>query len=101
MVRVVLTVAADADIEAIFQRLNTRAGLSTAAKYRALFARLYERLSQYPDGCQRRRALGPNIRVCVVAPYVVIYRYIAGTDVVTVLRIRHGRRRTTTKSLPD
>ena|SRR5262245_4784923 len=101
MARVVLTAAADADVDAIFQRLNARAGLPTATKYRGLLTGLYKRLAQFPDSCSLRPVLGPNVRVGVVAPYIVIYRYVAETDTVTVLRVRHGRRRTTPQSLPN
>jgi toxin ParE1/3/4 len=42
-----------------------------------------------------RLALGPNTRVAIVFPYILIYEYVTHDDTVTVLRILHGRRNVT------
>jgi toxin ParE1/3/4 len=43
--------------------------------------------------------LGPNVRIGIVSPYIVIYRYAKNDDLVVVLRILHGRRKITGKML--
>jgi plasmid stabilization system protein ParE len=58
-----------------------------------LFERVYDRLEDFPASGLPRPAIGPNIRIGVVRPYIVIYRHVAGSDTATVLRIVHGRRR--------
>jgi toxin ParE1/3/4 len=50
-----------------------------------------------PIAVHRAPALGPNVRIGVVSPYIVIYRH--AEDTVNVLRIVHGRRRITDKLL--
>jgi toxin ParE1/3/4 len=47
----------------------------------------------FPHSGAPRLGLGSDIRIGVVRPYVVIYRYLADDDIVTVLRVVHGRRR--------
>ncbi len=48
-----------------------------------------------------RPAIGQNIRIGIVSPYIVIYRYSERDDTVTVLRLVHGRRRITGKLLSE
>jgi toxin ParE1/3/4 len=43
----------------------------------------------------RRVALGQNIRIGIIVPYIIIYHNDDDSDTVTVLRIVHGRRRIT------
>jgi toxin ParE1/3/4 len=100
MARVLISSTADADTADILAYLADRAGRNTAAKYDTLFAKLYDRLVDHPDSGPPRPALGPNIRIGVVPPYIVIYEH-AAADVVTVLRILHGRRRISPKLLFD
>jgi toxin ParE1/3/4 len=69
------------------------AGPAIALKFNTRFEALYERLAAHPDSCPMRPELGPDIRVGVVFPYLVIYRHVRGEDAVTVIRILHGRRR--------
>jgi toxin ParE1/3/4 len=99
MARIVIAASADADAAAILDDLDTRAGHLTAIKYRALFGKLYGRLADHPDSGPPRPALGPNIRIGVVSPYIVIYRHTEAAATVTALRIVHGRRRITGKLL--
>jgi toxin ParE1/3/4 len=101
MARVVITASADADSAAILDYLNVKAGQPTVVKYRALFRRLYDRLADHPDSGAPRPALGPSIRIGVVSPYIVIYRHVEAADIVTILRIVHGRRRITGKLLRE
>jgi toxin ParE1/3/4 len=101
MARVVATALADADMDRIQTDLAGAAGPRIAAKYTALFENLYDRLAQHPDSGAPRPALGKNIRIGVVLPYIVIYRHEATDDIVSVLRIVHGRRRITAKLISD
>ena len=60
-----------------------------------LIERLYDRLGAHPGIGAPRPALGRNIRIGIVSPYIVIYRHTDADDTVTVLRVVHGRRRIT------
>jgi toxin ParE1/3/4 len=93
--RVTVTQPADADTNAILANLERDAGRTTAAKYAAAFERLYDRLAVHPDIGAPRPALGLNVRLGIVLPYVVIYRHIADDDLVAIVRIVHGSRRIT------
>jgi plasmid stabilization system protein ParE len=92
MARIVLTGTASADQAAILNDLHAKAGLPVAIKFRSLFGELYDRLADHPASGPRRPALGPAIRIGIVAPYVVLYEPSASDDTVTILRIVHGRR---------
>jgi len=92
--KVIIASSADADFAAILTDLATKAGWRTAAKYDELFDKLYDRLADHLHSGAPRPALGQNIRIGIVSPYIVIYRN-EGDDGVTVLRIVHGRRRIT------
>ena len=48
-----------------------------------------------------RPALGKDIRIGIVLPYIVIYRRREADDTVTVLRVVHGHRNITTKLISD
>jgi plasmid stabilization system protein ParE len=101
MVRVIVTASADADLDAIQTDLAQAAGIRIAEKYTALFERLYDRLAEHPDSGAPRPALGEDIRIGIVLPYIVIYRHGDVDDVVTVLRIVHGRRKISAKLISD
>ncbi len=91
--RVLITSSADADYAAILTDLATKAGWRVAAKYDALFERLYDRLADHPRSGAPRPVLGRNVRIGggSVSPYIVIYRN-EDDHTVTVLRIVHGQR---------
>jgi toxin ParE1/3/4 len=97
--RVVFTDSGDSDSSFIYADLHGKAGKPTVVKYRALFRRLYERLTDFPESGAPRPKLGPDIRIGIVSPYIVIYRYGEASSSVIVLRIVHGRRRITGKLL--
>jgi toxin ParE1/3/4 len=99
MARVRFTASAAADSTAILSHLNAEAGHQIATKFGNRFTKLYGRLAGHPESGPPRPALGPNIRIGIVSPYIVIYRYIEDDDVVTVLRIVHGHRKTAGKLL--
>jgi toxin ParE1/3/4 len=101
MARIIVTTSASADQAAILKHLHAKAGLGTLVKFRSLFGALYDRLADHPASGPRRTALGSNIRIGIVSPYIVIYRHSEGDDTVTVLRIVHGRREITGKMLAE
>ncbi len=75
MTRILLTASADQDSASILDYLSAKAGQSTALKYSVLFASLYKRLAVDPMSGPQRPKLGPDVRIAVVAPYVVTYKH--------------------------
>lgn len=92
MARIVITETASIDQAAILEDLVEKAGLRVAAKFRALFRTFFDRLTYHPASGPRRPMHGPNVRIGVVTPYIVIYRYIEGDDIVTIMRLIHAHR---------
>jgi toxin ParE1/3/4 len=95
MARVIIAATADADTDGILVDLAAKGGRRLAAKYNDLFENLYDRLGDFPGSGAPRPAIGADIRIGIVSPYIVIYRHSVDNDTVTVLRIVHGRRRIT------
>jgi toxin ParE1/3/4 len=91
--RPVLSRAALKDIDAILDHLSREAGDRVAAKYRLALLRLFGLLGDRPELGAPRPELGRDVRMSVVAPYLVLYRHAAGAT--TILRVLHGRRRIT------
>ncbi len=56
------------------------------------FRMTIERLVDMPLTGAPRPRLGPNTRIAVVAPYILIYDYKRDDDILTLLRILHGKR---------
>ena len=75
MALIVVTESAAADQADILEDLNFKAGKRTALKCRGFFSRLYDRLEAHPANGPRRPALGADIRIGIISPYIVIYRY--------------------------
>lgn len=99
MARIIVTASASADQAMILNDLHGKAGLRTVVRFRSLFAALYDRLSDYPEIGPRRPALGPDIRIGIVSPYIVLYARNEPDDTVTILRVVHGRREITSRLL--
>jgi len=99
MARIIVSLLAQADTAYIGRDLARKAGISVAEKYLAEFESLYERLTRYPASGAPRPAIGSNIRIGVVSPYVVIYEHDSSLDTVTIFRIVHGRRKITGEML--
>lgn len=99
MPKILFTAAAASDAAAIYAELYAKAGQATVLKYRALFARLYRRLAEFPDSGAPRAKLGRNIRISVISPYIILYRHAEADDLVIVLRLLHGRRKISGKML--
>ena len=98
--RIILTASASADQASILNDLHAKAGLRTVIKFRSLFAALYDRLADYPASGAPRPALGPNIRIGIVSPYIAIYAHSESDNTVMILRVIHGRREITSELLP-
>lgn len=90
MARVVVTETAKHDVRRILSDLNERAGHRIAARFASELKAAYRSLGSLPQIGPPRPALGPATRVVIIFPYLVIYEYEA--DVVTVLRVLHGKR---------
>ena len=99
MARVVITELADVDSGHILADLADKAGARVADSYNADFDSLYQRLAAFPESGSLRPRLGASVRIGVVPPYIVIYRYGSNDDLVAILRIVHGRRRITRRLL--
>ena len=99
MARIIFSDLADADANDIIRDLGRKAGVDVAERYMADFDRLYRQLTTFPESCARRPALGSVVRMGVVYPYVIFYEYSAAEDVVTIMRLLHGRRRITRKMM--
>ena len=99
MTQLIFTESASDDQSSILNDLNKKAGVLTAFKFQSLFRSLYDRLVDYPDSGAPRPALGPDIRIGIVSPQIIIYSHSVDDDTVTVLRLVHARRRITGKLL--
>jgi toxin ParE1/3/4 len=97
--RLIITDPADADSVEITKDLTRKAGVVVADRYEADFDALYRRLETFPGSGSPRPKLGRFIRIGVVLPYVVVYRYVPDDDLVAIIRILHGRRRITRRML--
>jgi toxin ParE1/3/4 len=84
MARVIIAASADADTDVILADLAREAGGRAAVKYDRLVDRLYERLAAHPAIGAPRPALGTNIRIGIVSPYIIIYRHSGEDDTVMV-----------------
>ena len=95
MARVVFTDAADNDADEIVSYLAARGGPPTVRKYQRLFDQAYDRLRKFPRSGHPRPKLGPEVRIVIAPPYLIIYDWDAAADTVTVLRIIRGSRQIT------
>jgi len=98
--RVVASARARAELIRILSHLRDQAGHGTASKYQGWFEAAFDRLAVHPQGGSPRPALGRNIRMVVVEPYLILYRFDARTDVVSVLGVLHGHRHITAAEPP-
>ncbi len=89
MTRVIITDPADADSVEIIKDLTGKAGVLVADRYEADLDALYPRLESFPGSGSPRPKLGRFMRIGVVSPCVIVYRYIPDNDLVAVIRILH------------
>ncbi len=92
MAKLVVTADAENDTRDILDYLRSEAGPRIAEKFGRRFKGAIERFTALPGVGAPRSALGADVRISVVFPYVLIYGYDRHTDIVTLLRILHGRR---------
>ena len=95
MTQLKVTQRAARDTDDVFDYLANVAGTRTAERHLLRIQQTIERLIDWPEAVQRRPELGRNVRLAVVAPFVVIYRYEREHDLLTILRVLHGRRNVT------
>ncbi|MEJ0050432.1 MAG: type II toxin-antitoxin system RelE/ParE family toxin [Methylovirgula sp.] len=99
MAQISVTATADSDTAEIISYLDAKAGRDVAARYVAAFEDVYDRLAIYPQSGAPRATLGSQVRISVVAPFVIIYEYIEADDLVIILRVLHGHRKISVRSL--
>jgi toxin ParE1/3/4 len=95
MANLVVTDDADADLEEILSYLEREAGSRVAETYGRKIGECLTNLVAFPGIGTLRPALGPDTRIGIVRPYILIYDYAAVTDTLTLLRIVHGKRNIT------
>jgi toxin ParE1/3/4 len=99
MTRLVVTPEADADALEILDYLRQEAGARVAEDYARRFQNTLQRLIAHPESGPSRPALGPDARLAIVPPYLLIYDYTYTDDTLTLLRILHGKRNITPRLL--
>src|SRR5688500_3602234 len=92
MAHLVVTREAEDDVNGILEYLRQGAGTRVSDNYGERFHRTIGRLLEFPLSGSRRPALGSQARIAVVNPYVIIYDYTPDSDMLTLLRVVHGRR---------
>jgi plasmid stabilization system protein ParE len=100
MTRLLVTTEAEGDLNEILDYLGKVAGNRVARSYGQEFAAIIERLVESPGIGAPRPALGPDTRIGMVLPYLLIYDWTAVDDTLTLLRVVHGRRNITRRLLP-
>ena len=95
MTRLLVTAEAETDINDILDYLHREAGVRVAVSYGRKFAATIERLVEAPGIGAPRRALGAEVRIGIVPPYILIYEFSAADDTLTLLRVVHGKRNIT------
>ncbi|MAI61042.1 MAG: hypothetical protein CBB87_00970 [Micavibrio sp. TMED27] len=90
MTKVILSKAADADLEDIFDYTLEEFGLDQAVSYVSEFDDTFETISENPEiGCKREE-IREELRSLVKDKYVIFYRILI--DHIRVVRILHGSR---------
>jgi toxin ParE1/3/4 len=97
--RLVVARRADDDLLQILGQIEGNAGWRVAQDYGERFVRPYTLITDQPELCARRPRLGRFVRVGVVHPYLVIYSHVDGKDEVGVLRVVHGHRNLSRRTL--
>jgi len=95
MTRLVVTADAEADFDNILAYLKREAGVRIADDYDKRLSSAIERLVDLPETGAPRPSLGRNVRIAVVSPFILIYEYTRSNDILTLLRIIHGKRNIT------
>ena len=99
MTRLAVSFLAQADTVQIARYLVANAGEAVANRYVAAFDRLYMRLVDHPESGVPRPSLGKHVRIGIVLPYIIFYEYYKTEGVVIIMRVMHGQRKITKRSL--
>ena len=97
MARLVASREAQADLDDILDYLAGIAGASVALRYGERFRAAFRHLVDFPETGARRPRLHADMRIWVVAPYIIFYRFSSGDDTIRIVRIVHGRRNVTVR----
>jgi toxin ParE1/3/4 len=97
--RLIFALQAVEDIRDVRASLIERAGERVADKYTEQFRSAFERLVVHPHSGSPRPRFGRNVRITIVRPYIVIYR--ARDNDVVVLRVVHGHRKITRRTVTE
>ena len=95
MTRVIVSRQADADVDDMLERPYERAGIAVVERYAGDLQAIYDRLATFPDSGAPRPILGPNMRIAVLSPYLVLYDHAPNDETVTIVRVLDGRRNIT------
>ena len=99
MIEVIVAPQARADLLDILRYLATVASPATADRWDRKFWAAIHDLAEFPGIGAPRPALGANVRIKIVGPYVIIYEHARGDSAAHVLRVVHGKRNITRKLL--
>ncbi len=91
MTILVITRSARADISDTIDYLEHEAGGITAGRYAREIQAAINRLVNFPESGAPRSALGELKRMVVIYPYLMMYDYEPKSDVLTILRVLHGK----------
>ena len=95
MSRLIFTARFRSDIDSILNYLERAAGPRVADHYARRFRATIDRLIKFPRSGAPRPLLGPNARVAVIPPYILIYDYGLEDDTLVLFRVLHERREIT------
>jgi plasmid stabilization system protein ParE len=90
--RLVVSDAARADAQDIFNYLEEHASNPIALRYAIDFDAAIDRIVDRPLAGSPRRQYGPDVRAVIIDPYLIFYATPPAGDEVMVLRILHGSR---------
>lgn len=90
--------AATRDLDKIIDDISEAAGKRVALAFVQRMRQSLSHLSEFPGLGRRRPAFGAGVRSWAFSPYVAFYRA-SGSDAVEIIRIVHGRRRTTRREM--
>lgn len=91
MTFLVITRSARADISSTIDYLERESGGITADRYARRIQSTIARLAAFPESGAPRLQLGELTRMAVIHPYLMMYDYEPKTDVLTILRMLHGK----------
>ena len=95
MNRLIVTAEAETDTANILDYLEREAGARIGEEYSRRFRAAIVRLVDLPETGPLRPAFGKDVRITIVYPYILIYEHIPQSNLVTLLRVLHGRRNIT------